>query len=249
MTTMTIRIAASVLLLALNALPAIAGETKVDDGGLREGWHLKPSDKLYFRAADGTSLSEKEFLDRVNRGEPFWMNAPYNGKMSLTLGAPVNLVAPPKNQISKLLPGDLIPTFNAVALDGKHVSNAMFASKITLIDFFAVYCGHCIDEMPVLNAFKAAHPDIQTVAITYDPAPYVSDLVQTHHFTWRVVPDAIPVFNSWGLFFTPTYALVDQDGRVIDLTLGSMMAPKGQQLTESDIASWIGRHVAISLKQ
>jgi thiol-disulfide isomerase/thioredoxin len=248
---MACRIPSIVVLLAFAVFStaACAADKFVGESDLRQGLQIDPSVKLYFRASDGTRISEQAFLARINRGEKYWWSSPYNGNLALTLGSGPNLAMPPNHRLSKLSPGERVPSFNGVALDGEPVSTATFANKVTLIDFFAVYCGHCIDEMPMLNAFKAEHPDIQTIAVTFDPAPYVGDLVQKQHFTWKVVPDALPVFSDWGLYFTPTFALIDQNGRMIDMALGSMMTPKGQQSTEGDLATWVGRHVPISLKQ
>lgn len=244
---MTSRIVTIALSLTLTALSTAVGavDKNLDDSSFRRAAGVGPSVQLYFRAADGSGLTENAFLDRVNHGEHYWWSAPYNGKIVLTLGDGLTLVAPPKNRASKLLPGDPIPPFHAVTLDGQPISNATFKNKITLIDFFAVYCGSCIEEMPTLNAFRAAHPDIQTIAVTFDPAPNVRDLVQTQHFTWPVAADAIPLVTQAGFWFTPTFALVDQNGRVIIMGLPSMMHPKGQKLSEDELAQWVKKHVTV----
>jgi thiol-disulfide isomerase/thioredoxin len=244
--TMTAPALRLVLSLALTALPwvATATEKPADDQSLRQELHIDPSVQLYFRGSDGGSLDEKTFLDHLHHGEAYWFSGAYHGKLVLTLGSGPGLAAPPHNKISNLARGDAFPRFDTQTLNGDHVSNAMFKNRITLIDFFALYCGACIAEMPTLNAFKAAHPKIQTVAMTFDPAVNVRDLVQQHHFQWDVVGDALPVFRSAGLWFSPTFALIDQHGRLIVMGLPSSMRPKGQPLSENDLAQWIDHHVA-----
>jgi hypothetical protein len=97
--------------------------------------------------------------------------------------------------------------------------------------------------MPTLNAFKAAHPDIQTIAVTFFQAPYVRDFVQAQHFKWPVAADAIPFVTQVGFWFTPTFALVDHNGRMIIMGLPFMMHPKGQTLSEDELSQWVKRHV------
>ncbi len=63
-----------------------------------------------------------------------------------------------------------IPTFNATDLDGKPVTNAIFASKkITIINIWGTFCPPCIGEMPELGELAKNMPaDAQLIGLVCD---------------------------------------------------------------------------------
>jgi thiol-disulfide isomerase/thioredoxin len=237
-------LAISSLLISMSATCADS-DHHIDDSNLRRGENVGPNVQLFFRTADGVPLSERNFLIRANHGEQFWSEQPaYDGKLVITLGTPplIAETKPPHGRASKLLPGDRLPSFELVTVDGKHLSNSMFKGKLTLIDFFGVSCGTCIEEIPALDAFKRAHPDVQTLAIAADPDIYVRDFVRIQHFSWPTVANAARLYIDLELWAAPTYALVDANGRMIAMKWGAIMGSKGQKVTENDIAQWVDAH-------
>jgi peroxiredoxin len=223
--------------------PAHADVRFRSDGDLLRSQHLPPSLGLIFRGPDGERVSREVFFKKINEGLSFYVNEPIHvGRAVLTLGNPQDAEQPPPGQVTKLRAGDPMPTFHGTALDGSSLSNRVFEGRLTLIDFFGVDCGACIGEIPELNAFKARHPEIQTLAVTTDAAEYARDLVQHRLFRWRVVADQINLVYNTGVWFAPTYALVDQRGRLLAATSsGSLHAP-GKVFTGEDLARWVERY-------
>lgn len=222
--------------------PAQAGVRYRTESDLLRTLYLPPSLGLIFRGPDGERVPREVFFQKVNEGSSFYVNEPIHvGRAVLTLGNSPNAEQPPPGQVTKLHAGDPMPSFHGTALDGPPLSNRIFQSRVTLIDFFGVDCGACVGEIPELNAFKARHPEIQTLAVTTDAAEYARDLVQHSAFRWRVVPDQINLVHNTGVWFAPTYALVDQRGRLLAATSsGSLHAP-GKVFTGEDLARWVER--------
>ncbi|WP_109126363.1 TlpA disulfide reductase family protein [Dyella sp. C11] len=245
---MTFRLTAFLLVAAFCvAHTGLASTASVDDAALRKKWEVDESTRLYFRRADGSSLSEPDFLRAVNQGQGYSVDQPaYNGKLVFVMGQPVawGLVPLPDGHASKLEKGALVPPFELTTVDGRPVSNAMFKGKVTLIDFFSYGCGPCLDEIPALNAYKAAHPDVQTLAVAPDNDIYIRDLVKHERFAWPTAANAAPFFRDLGLWGTPTLALIDEQGRLLATRLGPIKAPGSQSVTEGSIDQWVQSHIA-----
>lgn len=64
---------------------------------------------------------------------------------------------------------EVLSDFEANNLDGKQVRLSSFAGKIVVINFWASWCGPCVEEMPSLIKLVSAFPqDVELVAISGD---------------------------------------------------------------------------------
>jgi hypothetical protein len=229
--------------------PAFAGVHWANEDAIRHDFGIAPNVRLVFRQADGRRMSGAEFLRRVNQGELSYLLGPMHLNIAiLTIGKPLELQAPPAGRASNLVLGEKIPELDVTSLNGMRLTDKVFANRVTLIDFFGVDCGACIEEIPALNAYKATHGDVQTLAVTSDPVEYISEFSQKWKFTWRVAPDAVLFTYNFGIWAEPTLALVDGKGRLIAISTGHDMHKSGQPLTSDDIAHWIARNRMASAK-
>lgn len=130
----------------------------------------------------------------------------------------------------KLIPGQKVPDFTLVNLDGEEVSlyDVLKESDSVLIDFWASWCGPCVASFPKLKELRATYGEEQfeVVAISID----------TSHEDWATGSDQheIPRINlreleSWdgevatlyGVHFIPNSYLIDSDGCVVQKDLPS----------------------------
>jgi thiol-disulfide isomerase/thioredoxin len=102
----------------------------------------------------------------------FAFEAPADAKMVARFMPP--LPAPPP--LSPLL-GKPVPEFAFVGLDGEPVTAERTRGKVTVLDFWATWCGPCMQSMPMLNEAREqlqGRDDVQFVAVSIDE-PSVTD--------------------------------------------------------------------------
>ncbi len=123
--------------------------------------------------------------------------------------------------------------------DGTALSMSDFRGRPLLVNFWASWCAPCVEEMPMLDAFFAAHRahGWQLVGLAADRAPAVQRFLQTTPVSF---PIALVGFNgiqlskqlgndAGGLPFT---LLFDPTGRIRQRKLG--------QLSRSELDRWAG---------
>jgi peroxiredoxin len=129
-------------------------------------------------------------------------------------------LAPTPSPPPSPLPGDVIPEFDAAAVDGpiQHVTFAKGASTVLL--FFLSSCPHCHKMMPEWNtAYEQHKKDVRVYGVILDQEP-------AGFFT--AMPLSFPVLRapsraflqSIKVFRTPTQIRVGAGGKVEDVVVG-----------------------------
>lgn len=222
---------------SLNAASAVPQAAYPDEAALRRQLSMPPDTKLLFRDTSGASIGAKAFLDRVNAGNGFaFKPANAEGFAVLRLDKPPRT---PRTQLGDLTIGEPIPAFRLTSSAGRQVTSSKFDHDFTVIDFFFFDCGGCIEEIPALNAFHAAHPDIGAMSITYDAAAELPAFRKKFGLTWEVVPDAATFYDKANIQIFPTLGIVDRHGKLLDIKAGWTLHPPGRRLNGEDIARWV----------
>lgn len=109
------------------------------------------------------------------------------------------------------------PDFHLKQLDGKTVSLADLKGKVAVVNFWGVWCGWCVKEMPdfVKLAKRYAHDDrvrIVTVDTDADPA-VVRQWMAEQHYDFPVLLDDGWVHTA-GVTGYPTTWFLDPQGRI-----------------------------------
>ncbi len=117
------------------------------------------------------------------------------------------------------------PDFTAPTLDGKTVTQAIFAgNRLTMINFWGTYCPPCIDEMPDLGKLANSMPEgTRLVGIVIDASPDDADtkdeanqiLTAAKADFLQILPvkEMLPVFNA--IEAVPTTLFVDSEGNIV----------------------------------
>jgi peroxiredoxin len=142
------------------------------------------------------------------------------------------------------LVGQAAPRFDATALDGKKINLADYHNNLVLIDFWATWCGPCIEEFPNLRAaydkYHARGFDVVGVTLDDDPAA-VREFLKEHPVPWRQIVNAeekdkeSDIVNRYRVDRIPATFLIDREGKVrridlrgerLDQAVGALLAPQ-----------------------
>jgi thiol-disulfide isomerase/thioredoxin len=125
---------------------------------------------------------------------------------------------PPEGGVTEPQPDapDRAPGFTLPDLDGGEVSLASLRGRPVVIDFWATWCAPCVHQIPVLNAFQEAHPEVPVlgIAVDVDGREVVAPFAEEHGIAYRVLLGDDALARRYGAFGFPTLFLLDRDGAV-----------------------------------
>lgn len=119
-----------------------------------------------------------------------------------------------------------IPDVTFTNLKGEKISAQSLRGKVVMVNFWATSCATCVAEMPKMistyNKYHAAGLEYVAVAMSYDPANYVLNYVETRQLPFQVAIDADGgLAKAFGdVKMTPTTFVIDKQGNVLKRYLG-----------------------------
>lgn len=123
-----------------------------------------------------------------------------------------------------LAAGESAPAISLVGSDSAG-SNSMngSAGHLTLLDFWATWCGPCRHALPGLKQFASAYAgQVEVVSISEDRDEKAwRSFVEQNQMDWAQKIDTTRgLAKQYGITAFPTYVLVDADGKVIQQFVG-----------------------------
>ena len=120
------------------------------------------------------------------------------------------------------LVGKVVPDFSATDLDGKPISLQQYRGKVTLLDFWAIWCGFCLAEMPnvkrVYDTYKDQGFDIIGVNLDTDETR-LRNYLKENDIQWRQIFSGqkwkSPLAQKYRIRSIPAPWLIARDGTLI----------------------------------
>jgi len=134
--------------------------------------------------------------------------------------------------------GDKAPDFAAPSPDGKKISLKESLGKVTIIDFWASWCGPCRSENPnVVALYKEFHDkglNIIGVSLDKDAAKW-KEAIAKDGLTWNQISNLKhwqePIAKQYNVGSIPATFILDQNGKIVAKDLrGDALKAKVKQL-------------------
>jgi|SRR5579871_1814597 len=142
--------------------------------------------------------------------------------------------------------GQAAPAFEATSLDGKKFSLKELRGKVVLVNFFATWCGPCMEEMPRLEKSvwqKYKDKPFAQISIGREHSKAELDEFLTKHpFTFALAPDPKrEIYKLYATQYIPRNYVIDAAGKIAFQSMGynpeeftKMLAVIDKELTKAE---------------
>lgn len=131
--------------------------------------------------------------------------------------------------------GSPAPDFTVENLQGETVSLSDYKGKIVLLNFWATWCGFCVQEMPDLNKLNNEFEDVAVLAVdVMEEKSIVSEYIEEGGYDFDVVLDLEgEVARTYLVSAYPTTYFIEEDGTLIGRVAGMLEYDTMVEIIES----------------
>jgi peroxiredoxin len=117
------------------------------------------------------------------------------------------------------------PEFTTTDISGKKFSLKELRGKYVLLNFWATWCGPCVEELPLFNKLRNDFPQEQLEMISISSDRKMADLengIKKYNLNWTNVYQDEALLNKYQLSGEiPMTFLIDKDGKLVLMQVGA----------------------------
>ena len=136
---------------------------------------------------------------------------------SVAVSAPTALSLDEAILRARGLSSGVAPEFNLETLGGANLKSADLRGKVIVLDFWATWCGPCVQELPQFQATVdrwADRPEVVFLAVSVDEDDdVVRRFMKKNEYDFQVARDG-KVDDEFGVSALPTIVLIGREGRI-----------------------------------
>jgi cytochrome c biogenesis protein CcmG/thiol:disulfide interchange protein DsbE len=121
--------------------------------------------------------------------------------------------------------GDAAPSFSITTDQGRRITPTDFGGRVLVLNFWAIWCAPCVEEVPSLSEFqkRLAGSGVVVVGVSVDKNPNLySQFLKRFGPTFQTVRDPDEgIANSYGTYKYPETYIIDRNGKVVQKVIGS----------------------------
>ena len=133
--------------------------------------------------------------------------------------------SPTPEEASLTKVGQAAPAFKVTALDGKEYSVEGLRGKVVLLNFFATWCGPCLEELPhvekeIWQKYKD-HGLVVLVVGREHPNEEVAAFQKKQNYTFPMAADPKrEIYGKYATQYIPRTYLIDKEGKIAYQAVG-----------------------------
>jgi len=120
----------------------------------------------------------------------------------------------------------IAPDFTRIDLSGRPLRLEQFRGRVVLLNFWATWCGPCIEEIPVFSRWQGRYGDarLQVIGVSMDDEEAaVKRFLAKHDVPYPVLMGDAKLGKSFGgVYGLPQSFLIDAHGRIVFRNVGDL---------------------------
>jgi len=116
----------------------------------------------------------------------------------------------------KTTPGYVAPELNIQLITGENYHLSEQKGKFILVDFWATWCGACVDAIPhIINLSRTISSDsLQIIGIANDDSTRLANYIKEHKIDYLNACSDKEILDLWGIIEYPTTFMIDPEGKI-----------------------------------
>jgi len=158
--------------------------------------------RLGSKAVHQIALSDFKINEEVKKSISDYQNEIEN----FTLTQPIK--PQPSNLLSKEVPNLKLPT-----IEDENVTVSLNTGKVTLLDFWEVWCGPCIKSLPEIERMQQSYADkLQVIGVITQSKDKVLAMLERKGISIQVLQGNKQTLKQFGVNSWPRYFIIDEKG-------------------------------------